>query len=163
MVDKSLTGPSEVGFGSDRDGTPEPADGTLEPEDGTLEPTDGTLEPEDGTLEPEDRTLEPADGTLEPEDRTLEPTDGTLEPEDGTLAPADGTLAPEGRGMPGRGSPESRSVRPGEWRSDGDASPPLGAARGSGSSVQSQSLALTSTGSTATPWSRASRTIWAGA
>jgi hypothetical protein len=40
---------------------------------------------------------------------------------------------------------------------------PADAACGSGSSVQSQSLALTSTGSTVTSWSRASRTIWAGA
>ena len=32
-----------------------------------------------------------------------------------------------------------------------------------GSSVQSQREALTQTGRTSTPWSRASRTIWAGA
>ena len=48
----------------------------------------------------------------------------------------------------------------------GNASPPRagsGSLRENGSSVQSHSLKLISTGRTSTPCSRASRTIWAGA
>ena len=69
----------------------------------------------------------------------------------------------EGLDRPGRRRWRRRRHWRGRAPCAGRAAPRTGHPSSVGSSVQSQREALTQTGRTSTPWSRASRTIWAGA